>query len=199
MHMSFLKESLKLIESYLINRWQRTKLKTGFNRWTEILLGVQQGSVFGPLFFNIHIDDLLFLTENTNVCSYADDTTFYTCDSDLHYLISKLEHDSVLTFEWFECNYMELNQDKCHLLISGHKYENVWVSIGSCKIWESNDEKLLGAKIDRNLKFNHYILKQCKKAGRKLSALIRICGLISLTHWRVLMKSFIESHLHTVP
>ena len=199
MYTGFLKESLKLVESYLINRWQRTKLKTGFNRWTEILSGVQQGSVLGPLLFNIYIDDLLFLTENTDVCSYADDTTFYACDSDLHYLISKLEHYSVLAIEWFECNYMKLNQDKCHLLISGHKYENVWANIGSFKIWESNDEKLLGAKIDRNLKFNHYILKQCKKAGRKLSALIRICSLISLTHRRVLMKSFIESHSHTVP
>ena len=134
MYTGFLKESLKLVESYLINRWQRTKLKTGFNRWTEILSGVQQGSVLGPLLFNIYIDDLLFLTENTDVCSYADDTTFCACDPDLHYLISKLEHDSVLAIEWFECYYMKLNQDKCHLLISGHKYGNVWANIGSCKI-----------------------------------------------------------------
>ena len=155
----FSKESLKLIKSYLTNRWQRTKLNTGFSKWTEILLGVPQGSVLGPLLFNIYINDLFFLTEKTNVCNYADDTTFYACDSDLHYLISRLEHDSVLAIEWFECNYMKLNQDKCHLLISGHKYESVWANIGSCKIWESNDQKLLGVNIDHNLKFNHYILK----------------------------------------
>ena len=87
---------------------------------------------------------------------------------------------------------MKLSQDKCHLLISGHKYESVWENIGSCKIWESNDLKLLGVNIDRNLKFNH-ILKQCKKADRKLSALTRICKFTSLRRWRVLMKSFIES------
>ena len=50
------------------------------------------------------------------------------------YLISRLEHDSVLAIEWFECNDMKLNQDKCHLLISEHKYESVWVNIGFCKI-----------------------------------------------------------------
>ena len=76
----FSKESLKLIKSYLTNRWQRTKLNTGFSKWREILLGVPQGSV---LLFNIYINNLLFLTENTNVCNYVDDTTFYACDSDL--------------------------------------------------------------------------------------------------------------------
>ena len=106
------------------------------------------------------MNDLFFLTENTIFCNYVDDTTFYACDSDLRNLISRLEHDSVLAVEWFECNYLKLNQDKCHLLISGHKYESVWVNIGSYKIWKSNDRKLLGVNIDRNLKFSHYILKQ---------------------------------------
>ena len=81
-------------------------------------------------------------------------------DSDWHYLISRLEHVSVLAIEWFECYYMKLNQDKCHLLLSVHKYESVWANNGSCKIWESNDQKLLGVNIDRNSKFNHYILNQ---------------------------------------
>ena len=66
---------------------------------------------------------------------------------------------------------MKLNQDKCHLLISGHKYESVWANIGSCKICESNEQKLRGVNIDSKLNFSHYILKQWKKAGRELSAL----------------------------
>ena len=95
----FSKESLKLIKSYLTNRWQRTKLNTGFSKWTEILLGVRQGSVLEPLLFNTYINDLFFLTESTNVYKYADDTTFYACDSVLHYLISRLEHDFFLAIE----------------------------------------------------------------------------------------------------
>ena len=120
------------------------------------------------------------MTENTNVCNCTDDTTFYACDSDLHNLILRLEHGSVLATECFECNYMKLNQDKCHLLISGHIYERVWANIGSCKIWESNDQNLLGVNIHQNLKFGHFILKQCKKAGRKLIALTRICKFMIL-------------------
>ena len=81
------------------NRWQRTKLNTGFTKWTEILLGVSQGSKLRPLLLNIYINDLFFLTEKAIVCNYADDRTFYACDSDLQYLISRLEHDSVLAIE----------------------------------------------------------------------------------------------------
>ena len=66
----------------------------------------------------------------TNVCNYADYITFYACDSDLESLIQILEHDSMLVIEWFEINFMKLNDDKCHLLLSGDKHEVVWANIG---------------------------------------------------------------------
>ena len=81
-----------LIKGYLTKRWQRTKVNTSFNSWSEMLLGVSQGSVLGPLLFNIYLNDFFYLTECTNVCNDADDTTFYACDSDLKDLITRLEH-----------------------------------------------------------------------------------------------------------
>ena len=122
----------------------------------------------------------MFLTEFTNVCNYADDTTFHACDMDLENLVRRLEHDSMLAIEWFESNYMKLNQDKCHFLLSGHKHEMIWANIGQTKIWEIRKQKLLGIIIDRNLRFDEYILNQCKKVGRKLSALTRICKFMFL-------------------
>ena len=86
--------SLLLIKSYLENRWQRTKIDTTFSTWSELLPGVPQGSVLGPLLFNIYINDIFFIIEQTNVCNYADDTTLYVCDKNLNCLIKKLEHDS---------------------------------------------------------------------------------------------------------
>ena len=100
----FSKESLKLIKSYLTNRWQKTKLNTGFSKRTDILLRVPQEFVLGLVLFNSYIKDLFFLAENTNVCNHADVTTFYICDSDLYSLILRLEHDSVLAIEWLESN-----------------------------------------------------------------------------------------------
>ena len=70
----------------------------------------------------------------TQVCNFADDTTFCVCDKDLNTLINRLEHDNLLPAEWFENNFMKLNQDKCHLLVSGDKHETVWAKIGETKI-----------------------------------------------------------------
>ena len=61
---------------------------------------------------------------------------------------------------------MMLNEDKCHFLLSGHKYETLFVDVGKTKILESKQE-LLGILIDRDLKFDEYVLSQCKKAGKK--------------------------------
>ena len=142
---------------------------------------------------------MFFLIESTEVCNFADDTTFYACDKDLNHLINRLEHDSFLVIEWFGNNSMKLNDDKCHLQISGHKYENVWARIGNVKIWESKTQKLLGAKIDRTLNFDEHVRSLCKKAGRKLSALFRLSSYIDVEQKRTVMESFSESQFGHCP
>ena len=132
----------------------------------------------------------MYLADSTEVCNFAYDTTLFPSDKDLKTLISRFEHDSHLAIEWFESSYMKLNQDKSHLLVSGHNHENIWTEIGEVKIWESLKQKLLGVVIDRDLGFNEYVSSLCKKAGRKLSVLSRLSNLMSFQQRRVLMKSF---------
>ena len=71
---------------------------------------------------------------------------------------------------------MNLNQDKYHLIISGHKYEEIWAKIGQTKIWKSKNKKLLGVITDCQLNFAEYLILVCKKAGKKLSALARLAN-----------------------
>ena len=66
---------------YLSERKQMVKVNGAFSGWKESTKVVPQGSVLGPLLFNIFIDDIFSLVNETEVCNYADDTTIFTCDS----------------------------------------------------------------------------------------------------------------------
>ena len=94
---------------------------------------------------------------------------------------------------------MKLNQDKCHFLFSGHKYETLFFNVGKTKIWESKQQKLLDILTDRDLKFDEYVLSQCKKAGKKLIALVRISKFMTFGQRRNIMKAFIESQFGYCP
>ena len=94
----FNKESLELISDYLCKRWQRIKIYDNFISCAELLQGVSQVSVLGPLLFNIYINYLFILTEFTDVCNFADDTTFFECDSDLKHLVARLKHDTKINY-----------------------------------------------------------------------------------------------------
>ena len=54
----------------------------------------------------------------------------------------------MLAIEWFDSNYIKLNQNKCHFLLSGHRHEVMFAKVGYSKIWESSSQKLLGIIID---------------------------------------------------
>ena len=75
--------ALKLIQSYLSNRKQRTKINTTYSSWEEILFGVPQGSVLGPSFFNIFLRDLFRVTCETDFTIYSDENTPYVL-GDMH-------------------------------------------------------------------------------------------------------------------
>ena len=190
--------ALRLIKSYLTDRWQRTKINTSYSSWSELLIGVPQGSVLGPLLFNLFINDLFYIIK-TDICNYADDNTPYTSDMCLDKLMEKLECATKCAMDWFQYNGMKLNSDKCHLLVCGHKFESMICKIDDTQVIETNIVKLLGIQIESKLTFKNHMETICKKASQKLNALSRLCTIMPFHRRKVLMQAFFNSQFSYCP
>ena len=83
--------ALKLVHNYLSNRKQRTKINSTYSSLLEIIFGVPQGSILGPLLFNIFLINLFFIIEDTDIGSYADDNTPYVIADNTDGVIKSLE------------------------------------------------------------------------------------------------------------
>ena len=81
------------IESYFTNRKPSTKIGDSFSKYQRIITGVPQGSILGPLFFNVFINDLFLSIDKSTLCFYADDNTLYTSRNDANAVINKLRQD----------------------------------------------------------------------------------------------------------
>ena len=155
--------------------------------------------MLGPLLFNIYINYIFFQIFHTHTCNFADDTTLSAFSLSLEDLIYHLEYDALSAIVWFDNNYMKLNQDKCHFLISGNKNEHLFVNVGDELIWESEAEKLLGVTIYKNLNFDKHLSILTSKVGQKVTALVRIAKILPFHKRRLILKSFIESQFSHCP
>ena len=106
------RSSLRLLMDYLNSRKQRTKISSSYSKWFEIKHGILQGSILGPLLFNIVINDLFFVIEKSDTYSFADDNTLYSCGANLKTVLENMEHDANKLLYWFKINSMKATPQK---------------------------------------------------------------------------------------
>ena len=132
----FDKSSLEFIQYYLKGRMQRGKVNGSFSSRLELKYGVPQGSILGPLLFNLFLNDMFYFIKGTKMANYDDDNTLYTIKNNIEDLLKTLENETSLILDWFRMNEMKPNDDKCHLIVCNH--DQLSVTLGKEEIITSD-------------------------------------------------------------
>ena len=82
-----------------------------------LLTGVAQGSMLGPILFNIFINDLVLFSKDVELANFADDNTIYAARNSIEELIKILEKEGKSAIDWFKMNNMIVNPDKFRVMI----------------------------------------------------------------------------------
>jgi hypothetical protein len=189
-----------LIASYLNDRKQRVKLGECRSDWSTLCKGVPQGSILGPLIFNIFIHDMYYIMKKCILFNYADDNTLFFTSETLNELVNVLTHEAELAVNWYELNGMQANAEKFQFIVS-HRIckQDVSLNINKCVIKSENSVKLLGVTIDKDLSFDSHVQYLCKKAGKHLSILRRFSSILSTKNKLSIFYSFIKSQFQYCP
>ena len=190
-----------LLFSYLHGRKQRVKISNSRSSWTLLTKGVPQGSILGPLLFNIFMNDLFLFIEKCHLYNYADDNSLDSSSENLTDVLYNLRHDGRNAIEWFAKNGMQANPDKFHfMLFSPTPSEQQALQLcDGTHLMSETEVTVPGVTIDDKSCFSQHISSCCKKAARQLNALARISRHLDSNSRRAVYNSFIMSNFNYCP
>ena len=158
-----------------------------------------QGSILGPLLFNIFLNDLFLFVSNASLSNYADDNTLYTFGENLKKIKDNLRNSFDNVHHWFYKNYMVLNAGKCHFMCPGNNAENKALLFHNILLENSKEQKILGVIIDNKLNFKSHRSEFCKKAYQKIAALSRLSSYLRNSEKKLIFNSIIKSQFSYCP
>ena len=154
--------NLKLMANYLGNRKQYVVFNNHNSEITDIRCGVPQGSILGPLFFSICINNLKNASNKCKFLMYADDTTIYFNieDFDANNLEAEINKELEQVNTWLKVNKLSLNVGKTKIMIFHRKRKHIpelKVSIDGCNIECVSSFNFLDIMLDQGLSWNNHV------------------------------------------
>ena len=193
--------TLILFYSYLKNREQCVKINNVFSSFMVLVSGVPQGSILGPILFNIFINDLVYFIKS-DLGNFADDNSISDAAKTIPDLIKILENEANNAIEWFHINGMIVNPEKFQAIIFNRRPGDNnahTLKFANKEIQTSSEVILLGIEIDNNLNFNKHIHELTKRAAGQLNFLSRQQKFLNQDAKKVVIESFVLANFNYCP
>ena len=187
--------ALSWIKSYFENRTQVVKYNNSFSSIESITIGVPQGSILGPLFFLIFINDIVNTTRECKFFMFADDTNIVV-KADSYDNLCKLTNKVLrIVSTWLLVNRIAVNTKKCTTISFGCESLSNIVLCGD-KLSASKSFKYLGVVIDENLTFRNHAENVISKLNQSIGIFRKLTNLINDKTKILLYNSLFLSHIN---
>ena len=196
-------DAVVFLQSYLNNRIQQVSVNGSLSSSGIVTRGVPQGSVLGPLFFCMFINDLpLHLTSDNISCDlFADDASIHTPDRDVDNINERLQKGLVTISAWCEHNSMVLNPKKTESMVIATRQRHqlsplaLKLSVDSHPVAQVTEHRLLGVIIDSQLKWQSHINQVCKNVSRNVFLLSKLKQFVDKDTRKMFFNAHIRSHI----
>ena len=196
--------AIKLFRSYLTNRYQYVQMENAKSQLLEIITGVPQGSILGPLLFIIYINEISQSSDKFDFLSYADDTTLsatlnkFSTSDDMN--ISDLINLELYKInEWLEINKLSLNANKSRFMIFHMPNKHITLSIlqiSNTNIDKVNEFNFLGLTLDTRLDWKRHSNNTSNKISRTIGVLNKLKNVLPQHIKTIIYNTLILPHLN---